>query len=82
MMGWLAALSCAPLIGSAWCPPLWAVLVLWTLAGAGGAYQLAAAAAFVQALRPDTRPARSAWPSPACTPSRGSASGPAARWHS
>jgi len=31
------------------------VLVLWTLAGAGGAYQLAAAAAFVQALRPDTR---------------------------
>ena len=55
MMGWLAVLSCAPLIGSAWSPPLWAVLTLWTLAGAGGAYQLAAAAAFVQALRPDTR---------------------------
>ena len=59
MMGWLAVLSCAPLIGSAWSPPLWAVLwavlALWTLAGAGGAYQLAAAAAFVQALRPDTR---------------------------
>jgi MFS family permease len=54
MMGWLAVLSCAPLIGSAWSPPLWAVLALWTLAGAGGAYQLAAAAAFVQALRPDT----------------------------
>ena len=54
MMGWLAVLSCAPLIGSAWSPPLWAVLALWTLAGAGGAYQLAAAA-FVQALRPDTR---------------------------
>jgi MFS family permease len=35
--------------------PLWAVLALWTLAGAGGAYQLAAAAVFVQALRPDTR---------------------------
>jgi hypothetical protein len=52
MMGWLAVLSCAPLIGSAWSPPLWGVL---TLAGAGGAYQLAAAAAFVQALRPDTR---------------------------
>jgi MFS family permease len=52
MMGWLAVLSCAPLIGSAWSPPLWAVL---TLAGAGRAYQLAAAAAFVQALRPDTR---------------------------
>jgi len=44
MMGWLAVLSCAPLIGSAWSPPLRAVLVLWTLAGA-----------FVQALRPDTR---------------------------
>ena len=55
MMGWLAVLSCAPLIGSAWSPPLWAVLTLWMLAGAGGAYQLAAAAAFVQALRPDTR---------------------------
>jgi MFS family permease len=55
MMGWLAVLSCAPLIGSAWGPPLWAVLVLWTLAGAGGAYQLAAAAAFVQALVPSTR---------------------------
>jgi len=55
MMGWLAVLSCAPLIGSAWSPPLWAVLLLWTLAGAGGAYQIAAAAAFVQALRPSTR---------------------------
>jgi MFS family permease len=55
MMEWLAVLSCAPLIGSAWSPPLWAMLTLWTLAGAGGAYQLAAAAAFVQALRPDTR---------------------------
>jgi MFS family permease len=31
------------------------VPALWTLAGAGGAYQFAAAAAFVQALRPDTR---------------------------
>jgi MFS family permease len=55
MMGWLAILSCAPLIGSAWNPPLWAVLVLWTLAGAGGAYQLAAAAAFMQALHPGSR---------------------------
>jgi MFS family permease len=55
MMGWLAVLSCAPLIGSAWNPPLWAVLLLWTLAGAGGAYQVAAAAAFVQALNPSTR---------------------------
>jgi hypothetical protein len=38
-----------------WNPPLWVVLTLWILAGAGGAYQLAAAAAFVQALRPETR---------------------------
>ena len=53
--GWLAILSCVPLIGSAADPPLWCVLLLWTLAGAGGAYQLAAAAAFVQALRPVTR---------------------------
>jgi hypothetical protein len=55
MMGWLAIGSCAPLVGSAWNPPLWAVLLLWMLAGAGGAYQLAAAAAFVQALEPATR---------------------------
>jgi MFS family permease len=55
MMGWLAMASCAPLIGSAFNPPLWAVLVLWALAGAGGAYQLAAAAAFVQALAPEGR---------------------------
>ena len=55
IMGWLAVLSCAPLIASAWDPPLWAVLPLWALAGAGGAYQLAAAAAFVQALLPATR---------------------------
>lgn len=48
-------MSCVPLIGSAADPPLWCVLLLWTLAGAGGAYQLAAAAAFVQALAPTTR---------------------------
>jgi MFS family permease len=55
MMGWLAILSCVPLIGSACDPPLWCVLLLWALAGAGGAYQLAAAAAFVQALQPASR---------------------------
>jgi MFS family permease len=55
MMGWLAMASCAPLIGSAFNPPLWAVLVLWALAGAGGAYQLAAAAVFVQNLAPEGR---------------------------
>ena len=31
-------------------PPLWVVLVLWVLAGIGGAFQLAAAPAFVAAL--------------------------------
>lgn len=55
MMGWLAIGSCAPLVVSAWAPPLSVVLPLWALAGAGGAYQLAAAAAFVQALQPATR---------------------------
>jgi hypothetical protein len=35
MMGWLAVLSCAPLIGSAWSLPLCTVLALWMLAGAG-----------------------------------------------
>ena len=55
IMGWLAMASCAPLIGSAFDPPLWAVLMLWALAGAGGAYQLAAAAAFVQTVSPEGR---------------------------
>jgi hypothetical protein len=55
MMGWLAALSCLPLIGSAWDPPLQVILPLWALAGAGGAYQLVAAATFVQALQPASR---------------------------
>jgi len=33
MMGWLAVLSCGPLVGSAWNPPLWLVLALCILAG-------------------------------------------------
>jgi len=49
-MGWLAMLSCAPLIFSLAHPPLAVLVLLWALAGAGGAYQLAAAAAFVTAL--------------------------------
>ncbi|HEV2452186.1 MAG TPA: MFS transporter, partial [Streptosporangiaceae bacterium] len=57
IMGWLAMLSCAPLIGSAAHPPLPMVLCLWVLAGVGGAYQLAAAAAFVQSV-PDSGRAR------------------------
>ena len=50
LMGWMAMLSCAPLIVSAAHPPLWAVLVLWMLSGIGGAFQIVAAAAFVQSL--------------------------------
>jgi hypothetical protein len=50
VMGWLAMLSCAPLIFSLAHPPLAVLVLLWALAGAGGAYQLAAAAAFVTAL--------------------------------
>jgi MFS family permease len=57
IMGWLAMLSCAPLIGCAAHPPLEVVLCLWVLAGVGCAYQLAAAAAFVQGV-PDSGRAR------------------------
>ena len=53
MMGWLAILSCAPLIGCAAKPPLGVVLALWMLSGLGSGYQLAAAAAFVQSV-PDS----------------------------
>ena len=80
MMGWLAVLSCAPLVGSAWNPPLWLVLALWILAGAGGAYQWAAAAAFVQALRPETRARAFGAAQSGCMPSRVSASWPGVRW--
>src|ERR1700678_2733301 len=45
-MGWLAILSCAPLIVSAWSPPLWLVLLLWVVAGMGGSFQLIAIPAF------------------------------------
>jgi len=50
MIGALAMLSCAPLAASLLRPPLPVLLLLLTLAGAGGAYQLAAARAFVDAL--------------------------------
>ncbi|HEX6470051.1 MAG TPA: MFS transporter [Streptosporangiaceae bacterium] len=49
-MGRMSMLACAPLIGSALHPPLWAVLALWTLSGVGSAYQVAANAAFVAAV--------------------------------
>ncbi|MBV9384267.1 MAG: MFS transporter [Streptosporangiaceae bacterium] len=54
-MGWLAMASCAPLIGSAWNPPLGVVLALWVLAGVGGAFQLAAVSAFARSLEPGNR---------------------------
>jgi MFS family permease len=50
LLGWLAMLACAPLIGSAARPPLPVVLALWALAGIGGGYQIIAAAAFLQRL--------------------------------
>ncbi|MCW2900740.1 MAG: major facilitator superfamily 1 [Streptosporangiaceae bacterium] len=49
-MGWMSMLACAPLIGSGLHPPLWAVVVLWAVSGAGSAYQLGANAAFVAAV--------------------------------
>lgn len=54
-MGWMAMLSCAPLIGAGLGPPLWAVVVLWALSGVGSAYQIAANAAFVAAVPPSGR---------------------------
>ena len=55
MLGWLAMLSFAPLVCSMLRPPLWLVVPLWVLAGAAGAYQLTAAAAFVRVLHHQTR---------------------------
>jgi MFS family permease len=55
LIGWLAMLSCAPLMASLAHPPLWLLLPLWMLAGVGGAYQLAAVTAFVNALPADAR---------------------------
>ncbi|ACZ91686.1 MFS transporter [Streptosporangium roseum] len=54
-MGWMAMLTCAPLILCAMEPPLAVVLVLWFLSGIGGAYQLAANAAFVQCVPAERR---------------------------
>ncbi|MEU5876404.1 MFS transporter [Spirillospora sp. NPDC047279] len=54
-MGWMSMLACAPLIGAATHPPLWAVVVLWAVSGLGSAYQLAANAAFVAAVPPSGR---------------------------
>jgi MFS family permease len=55
MMGAMAMLTCAPLIACAMRPPLMVVLALWLLSGIGGAYQLAANAAFVQCVPAERR---------------------------
>jgi MFS family permease len=55
LMSWLAVLSCAPLTGSLLHPPLWALAASWAVAGAAGAYQLAAAAAFLRTVPADIR---------------------------
>ncbi|MEU8247896.1 MFS transporter [Nonomuraea sp. NPDC048916] len=55
MMGWLAMLSCLPLVVTAMRPPLAVVLVAWVVSGIGGAYQLAANAAFVQRVPAERR---------------------------
>ncbi|WP_329087224.1 MFS transporter [Streptosporangium sp. NBC_01469] len=54
-MGWMAMLTCAPLILCAAQPPLPVVLLLWFVSGLGGAYQLAANAAFVQCVPAEQR---------------------------
>ncbi|GAA3244153.1 MFS transporter [Actinocorallia longicatena] len=54
-MGWMSMVACAPLIGCGLKPGLWVVVGLWALAGAGGAYQLAANAAFVAAVPAEAR---------------------------
>lgn len=55
LMGWMAMLSCAPLVLCALRPPLPVVLVLWIVCGIGGAYQLAANAAFVLCVPAERR---------------------------
>jgi hypothetical protein len=57
LLGWLAMLCCMPLAFCSLRPPMWVVLILWALAGAGTAYQLIVAAAFCQALPDDDWPA-------------------------
>ncbi|MEU8207391.1 MFS transporter [Streptosporangium sp. NPDC049046] len=54
-MGRMAMLTCAPLILCAAQPPLPVVLLLWFVSGLGGAYQLAANAAFVQCVPSERR---------------------------
>ncbi len=50
LVGPLALLACAPLIVSVFHPGLVLTFILWTLSGFGGAYQLAANAAFMRSV--------------------------------
>jgi MFS family permease len=49
-MGWLATLSCAPLIVCACRPALPVVLLLWMISGVGSVYQMPAVARFIRAV--------------------------------
>ncbi|MGH3501150.1 MAG: MFS transporter [Nocardioidaceae bacterium] len=55
LIGPLAMLSCAPLIGCAVFPSFRLTLALWGVAGLGAAYQLAANATFVRTVDPSGR---------------------------
>ena len=55
LIGPLAVLAAAPLIGCATDPPLPVTAVLWAVAGAGTAYQLVANVAFVSAVPDEHR---------------------------
>ena len=55
LMGALAMLSCAPLVGFALSPPLPVAVALLVLSGLGTSYNLPANAAFMQALPADRR---------------------------
>ncbi|HEX8008174.1 MAG TPA: MFS transporter [Trebonia sp.] len=64
IMGWIAMASCAPLVGSAWDPPLGIVIVLW-LFGRSRARMPCRDSASSRAARsptPSARPWPSAWP--------------------
>jgi hypothetical protein len=60
LLGWLAMLCCMPLAFSSLRQLLWAVRILWMLAGTGTAYQLVVAAAFGPTAQ-DDRTAHDDW---------------------
>jgi MFS family permease len=54
-MGWLAVAACVPLLMCGYPAELWVTLGLWALSGIGGAYNIAANAAFVTAVPSELR---------------------------